>query len=90
MKPREDYSDPIHGAISEIFSAMSALNMEPCPVAPSELPSKGGVPVFLSECDVWAKHSMEHLQAALAQLNKVSAERDSLRSQLYSLTKDKS
>lgn len=56
--PRVDKKHPISGAMSELMSAMSALNMLPEPIpAPEE--SLG----FVSETDAWAKHSMEHMKA---------------------------
>lgn len=66
MKPME-HSDPINGAMCEVVSAMSALNMEPNPLTETGDPDSNG---YLSEVDGWAKHAMEHLNAAAALLLK--------------------
>jgi hypothetical protein len=60
--PQMFYADRAHGARSEVVAAMSALNMEPRPL---EAPEGD----FLSERDHWAKHAVEHLRAAMAQLS---------------------
>lgn len=65
--PFKDYERQAHGAISEIISAMSALNMEarPVPVEKSApIIAEQGY-IFLSESDEWVKHSMEHLRQAI-------------------------
>jgi len=59
--PREEYDCPIQGAVYELISAMSALNMEPSPI---DNPGKNAI--YLSETDAMAKHSMEHMNAAMA------------------------
>jgi hypothetical protein len=53
---------PSNDLAHEIISAMSSLNMEPEPIVPA--PVQEG-PVFLSQSDAWAKHSMEHLKQAM-------------------------
>ncbi len=76
MKPLTHYTNPLDGVVSELMSAMSALNMEPDPLPRDQWPDKEGGPVYLSERDAWAKHSMEHMHAAFDQAAKVaSAER---------------
>lgn len=57
------YGNPLQGALIECLSAMSALNMDPSPIP--------GAIGYLSETDAWAKHAMEHLQTAIALINKV-------------------
>lgn len=63
--PIKHCQDPINGAVNEIISAQSALNMPPklVPGTPQEWPD--GRPPFLSEADEWAKHAYEHLNAAI-------------------------
>ena len=59
-------SDPIHGAIGELISGKSALNMEPKQIPTEELEklrAEKGV-VFLSESDIWTRHAYEHFNAA--------------------------
>ena len=58
-KPIEGLKNSIDGAINEITSAMSALNMEPEP-----LNATLGNGNWLSETDAWAFHAYEHLQVA--------------------------
>jgi len=55
-------SHPVHGALLEIVSAMSALNMQP-----EALPEPKGE--YLSETDRWAEHAMEHLNRAIENLS---------------------
>jgi hypothetical protein len=58
MSEPSNYSDPFRGIAHEIINAMSALNMEPEPLA-----EENGL--FLSQRDRWAAHAMEHLRMAL-------------------------
>ncbi len=73
-KPFTNYEDPIHGAISEIISGLSSLNMDPQPIE--------GVKGYLSETDVWAKHAVEHLKEAIQQCRKASDQFRTLKSGL--------
>ena len=57
MKPRTDYKDKLEGAIHELISAQSALNMEPEPI-------KDPKNVFLCDKDKWASHAYDHILAA--------------------------
>lgn len=52
------HSNRIHGALSEIISGMSSLNMPPSPESSSTFGT------FLSESDRNARHSMEHFRLA--------------------------
>jgi len=72
--PRSNYSDPIQGAINEIISAVSSLNMEPSPSAKKEYGT------WLSESDTNVAHSIEHLREALNQLEKLTAVRIKIQS----------
>ena len=65
--------DKVLHVAREISSGISALNMPPQEV---ENPPKDAE--YLSELDYWAKHSVEHLQAALQLLNEVYLECDDL------------
>lgn len=72
-KPREDWKAPIHGASHELVSAMSALNMEPSPIkSPDE------TAIYLSETDEMARHSYEHMQAAMTCLIKAQQQLENL------------
>jgi hypothetical protein len=68
--PGTDSKNPIQGALVELVSAMSALNMAPEPKdhAPEEF--------YLSQVDAMAAHAMEHLRAAFAYMSQVAQERD--------------
>ena len=57
----------INGAITEIISGISALNMQPDPITNIPNDSMG----FLSETDAWVKHSIEHFRAAIQVLREV-------------------
>lgn len=64
-------SDPIikfgmHNAVSELISACSSLNMEPRPIASEDLKEDQ---TYLSQTDVWCKHSYEHMEAAIRSLD---------------------
>jgi hypothetical protein len=69
-----EHADKLNGAMNEIVSAMSALNMEPSPI-----PAVDDEMRFLSESDAWAKHCMEHLEAAFKLLVEAVKERDARR-----------
>jgi len=71
----DSHDNPIQSAMNEIVSAISALNMEPDP-----LPVPEGK--YLSEVDGWAKHAVEHLQAAIQTLNHACKERENLQFKL--------
>ena len=82
------YEDPIQGALNELVSAMSALNMDPDPILQTpELIEKGkehfGRPMFLTELDNWVKHSYEHLHAVFMLLNQAHTERELLKTKIY-------
>jgi len=64
--PKEQYEAPLQGALNELVSAMSALNMPPEPLA---VPPEARSPVFLTQCDGWVKHSYEHLHATFVLIN---------------------
>ena len=56
--------DKLHGAINELISANSALNMSAEPMKPAEgleYPSN----TFLSQTDHWVNHSMVHIREAI-------------------------
>lgn len=78
-EPKVDYPESARGAVFEVMSAMSALNMYPDPLP---LPDGADPDRYLSECDGWAKHSMEHLHAASQLCNKAESENNRLRQML--------
>lgn len=78
-KPETNYKDPLHGAMSEIVSGQSALNM---PAEAIKNP-KGS---YLSDTDAWANHAYEHFHAALELLNKAHMEREALKTEVYKLS----
>jgi len=69
--PFKKSEDPVNGAVGEIISAMSSLNMEPKPMDKPE----GD---YLSETDFWAYHAMEHLRAAIDLLRRVDLIKESV------------
>jgi hypothetical protein len=70
-KPIMTYSDPLHGAISEIISALSSLHMEAEPMPAKDLPDKDNVQ-FMDETLLWVNHATEHLHEAIKQINKAA------------------
>jgi len=69
--PFTNYKNPADGAVSEIMSAMSSLNMEADPVPKDQL--QPGTIHYLSETDRWAAHSMLHLHEAFKQASQTKA-----------------
>ncbi len=67
--------DALQGAMNELVSAMSALNMYPDPIKDAE--------GYLSETDGWAKHSMEHMRAVFTLLQRAHSEHEKLKTQLF-------
>lgn len=76
--PFTEAEDPVGGAISEISSAISALNMEPSPIKKTleewEESSRS-----LAETDEWAAHAVEHMRAAIQYMQQVQIKIDSIR-----------
>ena len=68
--PRDNYSDSLYGAMQEMTSAISALTMpaEPLPNAESAH--------FLVDADATAKHSHDHMIAAMQCLMTAIKERE--------------
>lgn len=66
-EPRRDYQDALHGALLELTSGVSALNMHPEPIPEAQQTDSSG---YLSDVDGWVKHSVEHFRAALELVNK--------------------
>lgn len=70
-EPFKDYGetiqDKLQGAVNELISARSALNMEPMPMEPPEEIKEAGYPSdsFLSNTDFWVNHSMKHIAEAI-------------------------
>lgn len=87
--PIEKYEDKIQGALNELVSAMSALNMPPDPILRPDLIERGkevfGRPMFLTELDSWVKHSYEHLHAVFTLLNEAHKERELLKTKNFRL-----
>lgn len=72
-KPFLDAENPIQGALCEVISAMSSLNMAP---EPMEHDPKH---FYLSQTDAMAAHAMEHLQAVCKLLRRAEHEREMFR-----------
>jgi hypothetical protein len=70
--PHTTANDPVQGAIEEIISAMSSLNM-PAEPNPDFTPQEWEQP-FLVQTDRWAAHAAEHLQQAIVYLRKIRPE----------------
>lgn len=67
--------DPLHGAMNELLSAQSSLNMHADPI-----PDATG---YVSETDSNVKHAMEHLRAAFEFLNKAYQAREADRAKFF-------
>ena len=80
-EPKVDYPESARGAVFEVMSAMSALNMYPDPLPMSKEVAEEA-DRFLSESDGWAKHSMQHLHAAVELCNRAESEHNRLRQML--------
>jgi len=65
-EPRNDYAGLLYGAIKELTSAMSSLNMPP-----EKLEYMDGSG-FLSEIDKWANHSYAHMEMAIELLHRLN------------------
>ena len=65
-----DEKSRLLGAINELISAQSYLNMEPHPINP---PPKQDYPfnAFLSNTDFWVNHSMVHIHEAINLIKEV-------------------
>jgi len=78
-KPFLDAENPIQGAMCEVISAMSSLNMAPQPMKhdPKDF--------YLSQTDARASHAMEHMQAVCELLRRAEHEQEMLRAQVCRL-----
>jgi hypothetical protein len=70
-EPSTRQKDKLYGAAREIMSAMSALLMPP-----ERISTAGPDDVFLADCDVYAKHSREHMKAALRYVQDLQHEQE--------------
>jgi hypothetical protein len=50
-------------AFTETISAMSSLNMVPCPMEVDPALIEQGVPIYLTDSDAWCRHAAEHIRA---------------------------
>jgi len=71
MSEPRDYADKLRGAMSEIISGNSALNMHPDPIPSDELDKD--INGYLSETDRMAQHAMEHYRKAFELLSEYEA-----------------
>lgn len=69
-KPFKGYTDPIVGALNELVSGMSSLNMPPEAIKGAE--NK----FYISDKDVNVKHAMEHFQEAFIHLKNLHQKGD--------------
>jgi hypothetical protein len=83
-EPRTRSKDKIAGAIQEVVSAMSALNMPPEKRKPTNTEAE-----YLSEVDAWAFHSYQHLKAAFQYLTEFNAEQQLLDARHFQISKEK-
>ena len=74
-EPSTNYNNKLAGAASEMLSATSSLNMGPDPIPKDKLK---GDEEFLSELDHWAKHSLEHMHAAINLVSQARQDHDLL------------
>lgn len=74
-KPFLDAENPIQGALCEVISAMSSLNMAPQPI------SHPHDQFYLSQVDATAAHAMEHMHAVCELLRRAEHEREMFRAE---------
>jgi len=79
-KPFDYKSDFINGAMLEIISGRSALNMPPEPIPEEDQEPNNG---YLSETDGMVKHSMEHFCQAYSLLIKENERQSKILSKMY-------
>lgn len=77
-EPIRNYKDRLHGAIEELISAESALNMEPSPVVDTSDTH------YLTDVDMWVAHAYKHICAAIHLINEERASRG-LRSVVFTM-----
>ena len=82
------HPNPIEGVMGEVFSALSSLHMVPEPIPVSQERLDEGGPIFLTETDEWAKHSAEHLRAAIEAASRIRSWHDGLYSGLRRINKE--
>lgn len=75
----------LQSSLCEIISAQSALHMPPEPQPTSNPAALEFRPAFLSETDVMVAHSIEHMRAAFALVNKAHQAQESLKTQVFRL-----
>jgi hypothetical protein len=75
----------LQDALCEIISAQSSLNMPPDPIAPEPSTVPLHRPLFVSETDGNAAHSIEHMRAAFALVRKGAQAQEALKTQVYRL-----
>jgi hypothetical protein len=78
-KPFLNAENPIQGAMCEVISAMSSLNMAPEPM------KHDPKCFYLSQTDARASHAMEHMQAVCELLRRAEHEREMFRVQVCRL-----
>ena len=64
-EPRKNNQNKLSGALSELASAMSALNMYPEKLEKPGFDPDGDEVHYLRHTDKWANHCYEHLEAAI-------------------------
>jgi hypothetical protein len=84
-EPKTRSKDKIAGAIGEVVSAMSALNMPPEKRKPTNTEAE-----YLSEVDAWAYHAYQHLKVAFRYLADFNAEQQLLEARHYLQQKNES
>jgi len=84
-EPRTQYEVPLQGALNELVSAMSSLNMPPEPLPPPILEEGDGRVVYLSELDGWAKHSYAHMRAVFDLITQGQQKMELLRTENFRL-----
>jgi hypothetical protein len=73
--PFLDHDDPLRGAMSELVSAQSSLNMHADPIP--------GATGYVSETDANVKHAMEHLHAVFVLLHEAWKAREVDRTKFF-------
>jgi len=75
-EPRRTAEDPVHEAVCEIISGLSALNSYADPIPEERLDSYAKQTRYISETDAMVKHSVEHFHQAITFLTHQRCMRD--------------
>ena len=76
----------ILSAMNELIGAQSSLHMYPDPIPKNEISDDARG--FLSEIDVWCKHSIEHSKETFKKLKEIEEMVERIKYELFKLVRD--